>query len=281
MKLDFVVNKYLLMWHLLYQSSISAEVHALKLDLWNRFRKEYSIIHKEKKAMLEELDDYIPFDDSLFDRLENSIEYRKLKQETKRYRLAIMEIWDKNYKTYIREINKIMKCQLKLSYTVCVIHPSFNLVEIEEDKNMITIGKKISYQDHNNFLTYLVYKIIKNEFQQIKAHDREFIDVVVELAITNELYTRITKESKYHLGKKQLREIKEKVYPYWLMYLGVERSQMEKYMIRDNIFFSIADYKEVEELKHLDIFEFIQFILKNKRSLMRKKKVAIEEIEVL
>lgn len=281
MKLDFVVNKYLLMWHLLYQSSISEEVHALKLDLWNRFRKEYSLLHKEKELILDELDNYIPDDDSLFYMLENSIDYRKIKQDAKRYRISIMEIWDKNYKIYMREINKILRYRFNNSYTVCVVNPNFNLVELDSKRKIMTIGKKISHHDHDNFLTYLVYKIIKNEFNEIKAHDREFIDVILELAITNELYTRVTKESKYHLGKKQLREIKEKVYPYWLMYLGVRKEDMEKYMIRDNIFFSVADYKEVKELKDLDIFGFIEFIMKNKRSLMRKKKVAIEEIEVL
>jgi len=281
MKLEIVVNKYLLMWHLLYQSSLSEEIHALKLDLWNHYRREYSIIHKEKETILREFDDYIPDDDSLFHTLENSSSYRKIRLETNRYRLALMEMWDKNVKVYLREMGKIMRYHLDVQYTICVLHPGFNIVEVEPEQKIITIGKKISLKDHANFLTYLIYKIVKNEFQQVKCHDREFIDVITELAITNELYTRVTKESKYHFGKKQLREMKEKIYPYWLMYLGVPKNQMEKYMVRDNIFFSIHDYEEVEELKYVDIFGFIHFVLKNKRSLMRKKKVSIEEIEVL
>ena len=40
-------------------------------------------------------------------------------------------------------------------------------------------------------------------------------------------------------GKFDEDALKEKIYPYWLMYLGVKQEDMQKYMIRGNIFFNL------------------------------------------
>ena len=53
MKLDIIVNKYLLIWHLLYQSSVSDDVHNLKQQLWIKYKKEYSLVHKDKEEILD------------------------------------------------------------------------------------------------------------------------------------------------------------------------------------------------------------------------------------
>ena len=114
-----------------------------------------------------------------------------------------------------------------------------------------------------------------------KTNEKDIVDVVIELAITNELYTRVSKESKYKIGKKDLRELKEKIYPYWLMYLGVKEDDFDTYMVRDNIFFDKSKYKYEKMLKTVDIYSFIAFLVKNKRSIFKTKLVPVESIEVL
>ena len=66
MNLDIVVNKYLLIWHLLYQSSVSDEIHDLKQRLWTLYKKEYSLVHADKDEILANLDDFIPNDDLIY-----------------------------------------------------------------------------------------------------------------------------------------------------------------------------------------------------------------------
>lgn len=281
MKLDIITNKYLLIWHLLYESSVSDDIHTLKQKLWKDHKKEYSLVHKDKEEIIKDLENFIPDDDLIYNLIEKSPYYKKIKMETNRYRLNILEIWDKNRRKYNRELNNILKFDIKHDYKICVVHPNLDVVETNLETNIMTIGKKIITRDKDNFLTYLVYKIIKNEIYKLKTEEKDILDVVTELAITNELYTRVTKESKYKIGKKDLRDLKEKIYPYWLMYLGVPLEDFDKYMVRDNIFFDKTNYKYEKILKTIDIYAFIAFLVKNKKAIFKTKLVPVENIEVL
>ena len=281
MKLDIIVNKYLLIWHLLYQSTVSDEMNKLKQKMWLNYRKEYSLVHKDKQEILGSLDNFIPDDDTVYNFIEQSSSYKKIKLETNKYRNSILEIWDQNRKKYSKEISSILKFDIKNEYKVCVIHPNLDVVETDFESKIITIGKKIITRDKDNFLTYLMYKVVKNELFKLKTEDTDILDVVTELAITNELYTRVSKESKYSMGKKELRELKEKIYPLWLMYLGVPFEDFEKYMVRDNIFFDKNRYKYNKLLKTIDIYSFIGFLIKNKKTILKIKLIPVENIEVL
>ena len=79
MKLDIVVNKYLLIWHLLYQSSVSDDIHNLKQELWLEYKKEYSLVHGDKEEILSLLDDFIPNDDLIYNLIEEAPQYKKIK----------------------------------------------------------------------------------------------------------------------------------------------------------------------------------------------------------
>jgi hypothetical protein len=281
MKLDIIVNKYLLIWHLLYQSAVSEDMHNLKLKIWNSHKKEFSLVHKDKKEILENLDDFIPDDDIIYNLVESSPLYKKIKQETNRYRNSILETWDQSKKKYSKEIASVIKFDVKKEYKVCVVHPSLQVVEADFDSKTITIGRKISTRDKDNFLSYLMYKIVKNEICKLETDETEILDVVTELAIINELYTRISKESKYSIGKKEYRELKEKIYPYWLMYLGVPFEDFEKYMVRDNIYFDKNAYKYEKILRTIDLYSFIGFIIRNKKTILKTKLIPVENIEML
>ena len=281
MKLDIIVNKYLLIWHLLYQSAVSEDIHDIKQQLWASYKKEYSLVHKDKEEIISNLEDFIPDDDLIYNLIEKSIPYKKVKIETNRYRNSILEIWDHNRKKYTKEIKSILKFDLNRNYKICVIHPSLDVIETDFISNTITMGKRIITRDKDSFLTYLIYKIVRNEVSRIRTDETDILDVVTELAITNELYTRVTKKSKYNIGKKNLRELKEKIYPYWLMYLVVPLEYFDKFMVRDNIFFDKSKYEYQKLLKTIDIYSFIAFLCKNKRTIFKTKIIPVENIETL
>lgn len=275
MNLNIVVNKYLLMWYILFESSISEDIHALKMDIWNNKKDKYVKLKDEKDIITKDLDNYIPDDDDVFDDIETSFAYKKIKKETNKYRLMLLEIWDKSKKTYMKELTNILKVDLKNNYTVCILNPALEVSEVDTDNKVITIGKKLSIKEKDDFLTYLIYKIIKRDLLNIEAKDKYILSTVVELAITNELYTRVTKESKFNLGKKELKIVKNLIYPYWLMYLGVDIKDFEKHMIRDSIMFNIEKYEYDKSLKDLNIFEFIDYVIKNKKIIFNKDKMKL------
>ena len=281
MKLDIIVNKYLLIWHLLYQSAVSDDIHKLKQKLWTNYKKEYSLVHKDKTEILSSLEDFIPDDDFIYNSVEKSVFYKKLKIETNRYRNNILEMWDLNRRKYIKELNSILKFDTKRVYKICVVHPSLDVVETDSNTGIITIGKRIITRDKDNFLTYLIYKIVKHELYKLETDENDILDAVTELAIVNELHTRVSKESKYNIGKKDLRQLKEKIYPFWLMYLGVPLEDFEKYMIRDNIFFDKNMFKYKKILRTIDIYSFINFLIKNKKVILNTRMLPVESIEML
>lgn len=279
MQLNFMVNKNLLIWNILYQASISEEIHFLKQKLWLNHKKEYSLLYNEKASILEDLEDYIPNDDLIYNLVEENPDYKKLKQETNRYRLLLLETWDMNRKKYVKELNDILRINLNRKYNILVLPPIFNIVEIND--NNIVIGKRMSLKDKDNFITYIIYKVVKEAFEHIKTDERDIVSAVLELAITNELYTRFTEKSQYTLGKKSLSEIKQKIYPYWLMYLKIKKEDMEKYMVRDNIFFDVHSYTYERNLSSDDIYDFINFCINNKKTILNKRTTIPYDMEVL
>lgn len=279
MKISFNVNKYLLMWYLLYQRSISEEIHKLKQKLWINNKKEYSLIYSEKENILLELDNYIPNDDTIYNSIENSEIYKKIRQDTNRNRLSLLELWDLNRKQYNRELSNIMKTSFDYEYNMLIIHPAFNIIEV--NNNNIIVGKKVNSKDKDDFLAYLIYKIVKEKFQKLRHEERDIINVIIELITLNELFTRVTHSSKYNFGKKDIYDLKKQIYPYWLMYLGVSEDKFESYMVRDNIFFNQKDYEYNKSLKDLDIYDFISFCIRHKRKIFRVKPVTVEEIEII
>ena len=65
------------------------------------------------------------------------------------------------------------------------------------------------------------------------------------------------------------------------MYLGVKEESFDKYMVRDNIFFDKTKYKYEKMLRTVDIYSFIAYLIKNKKSIFKTKLVPVENIEVL
>ncbi len=275
MKISFNINKYLLMWYLLYQRSINEEIHSLKQKLWKNNKKEYSLIYGEKDSILEDLDNYIPNDDTIYNSVENSEIYRKIRQETNRYRLNLMEIWDSNRKSYTKELSNIMKASFEHEYSMLVIHPTLDVLEVAND-NIIVVGKKVTVKQKDDFLTYLFYKVVKEKFQKLRYEDRDIINVILELITLNELFTRMTNVSKYNYGKKDMYDLKKQIYPYWLMYLGCEKEDFTSYMMRDKVGFDIDKYKVEKELSNLNLLEFIEFCIQNQFKIIR-----INQLEII
>ncbi len=280
MKFDFIINKYLLIWNVLYQTAFNEDAEKLRQKIWRENKKEYALMYREKATILKEFNDYIPDDDELFNLVESTECYKKIKQDTNKYRLNLLEMWTVNNRKFVRELNKILKYDLETKFTIAVVDPNFDILEIDFNTNTITLGKKLNMKEKEGFLTYLFYKILENEFGKIKKEEQSIYIVILELICLNELYTRISDESKYNFGRKDLKELKNKIYPYWLMYLGLNIEDMEKRMIKDNLFFDINDYPYESKLKNIDIFSFVNFIINNKQEILKKKSIGVEKINI-
>ena len=73
--------------------------------------------------------------------------------------------------------------------------------------------------------------------------------------------------------------LKRWLYPYWLMYLGVEKDKFFSYMMRDQIAFEVDKYAYEKQLKKMNLEEFIDFCIRNQRYIVRETKEEREERE--
>ena len=277
MNIEFVVNDYLLAWYLLFRPSFCEEVQKLKEKLWNNHQKQYISMQKENIEILKYTQDFIPDDDTLYNLIFDTEIFKDLKKETEKYRQKLLEVWDKNKKNINQNLDELLRIKDINSYTILVINPKIDVVEFikSNPKKNLSWGKKDTENNLLEALIHILYTILKYEIGDFQKENSEIVTAILDLAITNELYTRIIGVSKYSLGYKKLRLLRRQLYPYWLMYLGCDKEELVTYMMRDQIAFDIDKYTIEKGLRKVDLYGFIDFCCKNQKYIIRLDDLAI------
>ncbi len=279
MNLSFDLNDYLLIWNLLFQTSISNETQRLKEKLWKNYRHLYKALYKEEAKILKDPKNYIPDDDTIFDMVKATDVYKKIRKETEEYRLFLMHYYDEMKKTINIYFKDIIRFDIKM-YHVLVINPRFNAVEMKTVKsrkvNTISWGMMNDQNDGELAIISIISHALRKELKDYETDYQEIVDGVVELAIDNELATRIKGKSYYLKGDNSLKFLKKQIYPYFLMYLGSNKDEMINYMARDNIIFDVDNYTFTRSLAASDLKEFISFCIENQKYILQ-----IEELEII
>ncbi len=278
MNLKFVVNDYILIWNLLFQASISENIHQMKQKIWINYKDKYNNTFKDNCLILKDPKNFIPNDDTIYNIVLENKNYEKIKKQTEKFRVELLKVWDENKKTAIKELKDILRFDIKL-YHVLVVCEQLNIVDttaVSGSKvNTIIWGKKLD-ENPLNTIVQLVYEIVRKELKNYQEDYKDVVKAIVELAILNEFATRITGVTHYLTGDNTLKFLKRQIYPYWLMYLGVEKDHMMEYMMRDKIGFDISHYTYERQLKTLDLYGFIDFCIRNQKYIVK-----IDELEII
>lgn len=278
MNLKFIVNDYVLIWNLLFQASINEKIHKLKQKLWINYKKEYNNTYRDKELILKDPKNFIPNDDTIYNIVLESKEYEAIKKKTEKYRNQVLKIWDENKKNTTKIIKSIMKTDIK-PYQVFVVAEELDIIDTATPKdskvNTIILGKHVTQDTSIKLLVEIIFKILQKEYKKYKIEYEEIVDAIIELAILNELPTRLTGRSYYLTGEPTLNYLKRQIYPYWLMYLGADKEEMMSFMMRDKIAFDIDKYAYEKELKKQDILGFIDFCIRNQKYIIKIKELEI------
>lgn len=279
MNLKFVVNDYVLIWNLLFQASITESIHKLKQKIWINYKEEYNKVFKDNSLMLKDPKNFIPNDDTIYNIVLESKDYEKIKKQTERFRIRLLQNWDENKKIAVQELKDILRFDIRL-YHILVVSDQLNIMDTSLVKgsrvNTLVWGKKIEDNNPTNNIINLVYQIVMKELKEYQREYQDIVKAIVELAILNEFATRITGITHYLTGDSTLKYLKRQIYPYWLMYLGVEKDKMMEYMTRDKIGFDISNYTYERQLKKLDLYAFIDFCIRNQKHIVK-----IDELEII
>ena len=182
-----------------------------------------------------------------------SSEYQDILKSVEKYRLEIIKLWNRKISN---QLQKIIKKDID-DYSVYLIDNRLEILEnptISSQKlNVIILGKKIPENEPSKLIIAILESILKKELNTYKGIDGLIADAIIEMAIENELATIITSNSHYWLGNEKLINIKRQIYPFWLMYLGVTKENMIKYMNRDKISFDVEKFPYEKRLKDIDI----------------------------
>ena len=279
MNLKFDVNDYILIWNLLFQASISESIHKLKQKIWVNYKKEYNQTFRDNQLILKDPKNFIPNDDTIYNIMLETKEYEKVKKQTERFRIEILKAWDENKKKAISELKDILRFDIKL-YHVLIVPEQLDIIDVTEVKNAkvntSVWGKKFTEEDPLKTITKLVFEIVKKELKHYQEDYKDIVEAIVELAIINEFATRMSSKSHYLTGDNTLKFLKKQIYPYWLMYLGVEEDEISNYMARDNILYDTFKYPYERQLKKFDLYSFIDFCIRNQRHIVK-----IDELEII
>lgn len=277
MNIKFVVNEYILIWYLLFHQSISLELNDYKQKIWKNYCKDYKALEKEKKLILQDPKNYIPDDDLIFDITKEFSEYEEILRKTEQYRLNILKIWDE-YKIRVnKELPQIIRFDISSCY-VFLVNSKLNIIDIsqiDESKiNAIVYGKKLEELEVQNILE-IIYATLKKELRDYSKRSQDIVEAILELAILNELGTRLTGQSHYLIGKSEYKLLKRQIYPYFLMYLGIDRDDLPAYMRRDGIVFDIKNYTNEIQLRKIDLKQFINFCINNQKIIIKLEKLGV------
>ncbi len=271
MKIQFIVNDYLLAWNLLFRPSISEDIQKLKERLWKNYSKDYMKLEKENVEILKYTSDFIPDDDTIYNFIFESEEFKLAKKQTEKYRKFLMRIWDSHQKEIQKELNDLLRFKVENNYQIMVIHPYFDNVELlkKNPKKNIVWGKKEDTEDGLKAIMRILFTVVKYELNDYQINNKEIVNAIADLLVTNEIYTRITGITKYREGIKKLKVLKKQLYPYWLMYQGADKEEMVSFMMRDQMPFDIDKYPVEKGLRKLDLKGFIDFCCDNQKYILR------------
>ena len=278
MNLNFVLNDYVLIWNLLFSASISSDIQSFKQKLWKNYRHSYNELYKEEELILKDPKNYIPDDDTIFDMVKASDIYKEIREETEKYRLDLLHTWDKIKKDLNKNLKEILRFDIKL-YHVLVVDKKLDVIGMKIPKsrrvNTITWGNRVDSDNYTLAIINIIEHIVRKELANYQVEYKDIVDAIIELAIDNELTSRILKKSVYLRGDSSLKYLKRQLYPYFLMYLGYSKEEILNRMMEDKIIFELDKYTYERGLATVDLKTFINFCIKNQKHILKIKELEI------
>lgn len=279
MNLNFVLNDYVLIWNLLFGASISSNIQGFKQKLWKNYRHSYNDLYKEEEHILKDPKNYIPSDDTIFDMVRYSDIYKEIREDTEKYRLELLHTWDKIKKDLSKELKNIIRFDIKL-YHVLVVDKKLDVIGMTIPKskrvNTITWGNRNDSDNYTLAIINIIEHIVRKELANYNSDYKDIVDAIIELAIDNELTSRVLKKSVYLKGDNSLKYLKRQLYPYFLMYLGYSKEEILNRMMEDKIIFELDKYTYERGLATVDLKTFIDFCIKNQKHILK-----ISELEII
>lgn len=239
-----------------------SDLEELKDDLWYKYKDGYWKLlnmnaYNTSIFMLDE--DVIKTIHSF----KETDEFKNLYKETEVYYQKVKKDWEENKSKINNYLKNILKININIRPMVYISHP--NTYEgFSFDNNKIAWGHYKGLEDPNYNLTYLVHEGLHS----LLPFDKEETEIqsnikhtIIEFVSDYELYSWLKGESTLNEGHPYLNEYRKFIYPYWLMYIGLNSGQIEERLKKDSVDLSELNNIKQTDTSNMDIYEFINFCI--------------------
>jgi hypothetical protein len=159
-----------------------------------------------QRGTIDELSDYL-------EQIEQSSEFKKIRQQTEESLQRVKEQWEKNYSQTSQIIENITGLDLNKEVTVLMTHPDL-LNGMYLGNNTLAWSHR---EDWPNYSTvYLWHEIMHSYFDRT-----DLSHALIEFVTDNELRTQLNQGETYppFVGHENLFLLEEKILPHWRNYL--------------------------------------------------------------
>lgn len=253
-----------------------SDLEELKDDLWYKYKDGYWKLlnmnaYNPSIFMLDE--DVIKTINSF----KETDEFKILYDETRVYYQKVKKDWEGNKSKINNYLKNILKMNINIRPIVYISHPN-TYKGFSFDNNKIAWGHYKGLEDPNYNLTYLVHEGLHS----LLPFDKEETEMqsnikhtIIEFVSDYELYSWLKGESTLNEGHPYLNEYRKFIYPYWLMYIGLNSGQIKERLVKDSV--NSNELRNIEQIDilNMNIQDFIQFCtekyLINQNDLTDKK----------
>lgn len=274
MRVNFLVNDYVLAWSILFNKSITNSMQVKKQKIWNNYRKDYTACQNDIDEILCECKNYIPNNDTVYNILFEDEEFIFTKKMIEKNRLSMVRLWDSNIKKINYFTDKVIRKKIS-NYTFYMVCSGFDIIDLKkfDNEGKVILGKDIKLG--NKLIVEIMYKILSKKIYITEKDELGIRNAIIELACLSEFSNSLGVFSTYKSGSQRLEYLKRQIYPYWLMYLGIKKENMVEYMLRDKIKFDQNAVAYEKELINMNLEEFIEFVIRNRRYIIKEQSLEI------
>lgn len=256
MDFKFIINTDVLAIHLLTKLKDFREV---KYEL-EKLRQMYPEEFNELFSL--SVDKYLNVDGrfkQMLEEFKKSEYFKKMYSETKKYKRFVLLGWKLNKKRINKFLSKILRINIDKTLNVYISHPYCSIGY--NSKGDIFWGHWQGERNIKHNLIYLVHEAMHTILPYKNYYVREDFDknhAIIELISEYELKYFLYKKPDMDQGHEFLLKYRYKLYPYWLKYIGLSESEIQKRIKNDKV---VNIVLPLEELSKLNIYEFVEFIL--------------------
>ena len=240
MEFQFKISKHYLLAHTLGQyESPFKDWKKFRDNLQKKIPRSFYLFswHPEGALIGEDFDNKLEslFKETkiLFNYISRSPEFQKLYDETKKYLFFVKNQWKVNEKEALKIIRGLSGIDLSdKKISVFITHPKLRNGVNFPPFEAIGWGHP---EDWKNYSTVYLCHELMHLLVENKQKNEQITHAIIELMIDNELRIRLNKkgiyfkEGKHNIGHPYLRQIEEKILPYWRKYLKQKKKDVFKF----------------------------------------------------